>query len=112
MNLVVIRVADLERSREFYSTLGLDLTLEKHGTGPLHYSCEMNDVVVELYPTKKSPTGGGRIGLRVPTPRRAVERLLASGHISDRSVTLRREPEAEVLLVRDPDGNDVELSAV
>jgi catechol 2,3-dioxygenase-like lactoylglutathione lyase family enzyme len=112
MNLVVIRVSDLERSREFYSTLGLDLTPEKHGSGPLHYSCEMNDLVVELYPTKTRPTGGGRIGLRIARPNLAVDRLLSSGHLSERSVSLRREPRAEVLLVRDPDGNDIELSAM
>jgi catechol 2,3-dioxygenase-like lactoylglutathione lyase family enzyme len=93
MNLVVIRVSDLERSRGFYSTLGLALNPEKHGAGPLHYSCVMNDVVVELYPTKKRVTGGGRIGLRVAAPEDAVDRLQSAGHLFAAPVRIRRDPE-------------------
>jgi catechol 2,3-dioxygenase-like lactoylglutathione lyase family enzyme len=111
MSLVVIRTADLERSRAFYATLGLALNVEKHGDGPLHYSCVLDDVVIELYPTKRMPTGGGRLELRVPTPEAAVERLLSSGQISTMPRTVTREFGPEVLVVEDPDGNELELTA-
>ncbi|HEY6560147.1 MAG TPA: helix-turn-helix domain-containing protein [Polyangiaceae bacterium] len=112
MSFVVIRTSDLERSRAFYSTLGLTLNPEKHDNGPLHYSCCMNGIVVEIYPTKRRMTGGGRFGLRVPAPRTAVERLMSSGHLSDAPVSVQRAACSETFVVRDPDGNDVELSSL
>ena len=111
MNLLVIRTTDLERSRSFYSTLGFAFNSERHGAGPLHYSCVLDDLVVEIYLTKHKPTGGCRLGLRIPAPKVAVERLLSSGHISERPVSVARELGGEVLMVRDPDGNELELSA-
>jgi transcriptional regulator with XRE-family HTH domain/catechol 2,3-dioxygenase-like lactoylglutathione lyase family enzyme len=112
MNLVVIRASDLERSRGFYSTLGLSLIPEKHGQGPLHYSCTMEGLVVEIYPTKRKTTGGGRLGLRVPAPKTVVNRLLSAGHLPEQPAYAKRDPASEVFVVRDPDGNELELSAL
>jgi catechol 2,3-dioxygenase-like lactoylglutathione lyase family enzyme len=35
---VVLRCADLERSRAFYEALGLTVVPEQHGAGPAHFS--------------------------------------------------------------------------
>jgi hypothetical protein len=50
VSLLVIRSSDVERTRAFYSQIGLAFRPEKHGNGPLHYSCEMADLVFEIYP--------------------------------------------------------------
>ena len=49
LNLVVLRVADIERSVEFYRRVGLAFTPHAHGTGPQHYACETDGCVFELY---------------------------------------------------------------
>lgn len=112
MSFLVIMTSDLERSRTFYSTLGFKLIAEKHLKGPLHYSCSMGSTVVELYPTKHRVTGGNRFGFRISTPKAAVERLWSNGYLSKEPVSIKREPSPEVLMVQDPDGNELELSAL
>jgi hypothetical protein len=39
LSLVVIRSANLERAKAFYSLLGVQLQVEKHGNGPKHRAC-------------------------------------------------------------------------
>lgn len=50
LNLLVLRCGNLEASRRFYQALGLALIEEKHGNGPVHYSCTLGPTVLELYP--------------------------------------------------------------
>ena len=49
----VIKTAELEKTRAFFETLGLTFVEEKHGKGPVHYACERNGVVFEIYPQGK-----------------------------------------------------------
>jgi catechol 2,3-dioxygenase-like lactoylglutathione lyase family enzyme len=111
MSLLVIRAGDLERSRAFYSKLGLELSPEKHGDGPFHYSSELDGTVIELYPTK-APTASLRVGLRIPTPEIAVQSLMSSGFLKEAPSYITRDSGPSVCVVRDPDGNTVELSAL
>jgi len=108
---MVIRTSNLERLRAFYSTLGLELVEEKHGTGPLHYSCSMDETVMEIYPTKRPVTGGNRLELRLRTPMAAIERLQLAGYLPNGSAPLNRETSPLSFMVHDPDGNELELSA-
>lgn len=57
-HLVVIYTAALEQCREFYSALGLELTREQHGHGPVHYAAVLPHLVLELYPPKDGQTTG------------------------------------------------------
>ncbi|MGV0740709.1 hypothetical protein ABQF35_30580 [Mycobacterium syngnathidarum] len=51
ITLLVLYVSDLDRSRIFYELLGLDLTEEAHGGGPVHYYAELpGGLVLEPYP--------------------------------------------------------------
>ncbi|MGH7214438.1 MAG: VOC family protein [Tepidisphaeraceae bacterium] len=50
VNLVVLRVADIDRAAAFYRLLGFEFSKHAHGTGPQHYACESNGFVFELYP--------------------------------------------------------------
>jgi lactoylglutathione lyase len=72
-NLVVIRCSDLAQSRRFYEALGLRFDVERHGSGPEHFSADVGGVVFELYPRGTGPASTGvRIGFRVPSLAAAV----------------------------------------
>jgi hypothetical protein len=84
LNYFVVYCSNLSASKSFYEGLGLSFIPEKHGAGPDHFSCSLGyGTVFELYPNQGS-VSRIRLGLRIPgsTPR----------------------------LVRDPDGNCVEVS--
>ncbi len=52
--VLVIRAVDMERVLEFFQQLGLEFVEEKHGRGPVHYACDQNGVVFEIYPSAKN----------------------------------------------------------
>ena len=61
LDYIVVRCADIERSREFYNALGLALVREQHGNGTVHYASDLGGAVLELYPSIGQPTAGLRI---------------------------------------------------
>jgi lactoylglutathione lyase len=65
LGYVVLRCADIERSRVFYEALGFQLVAEQHGTGAKHYACDVGGVTLELYPSAGKSTSGLRLGLVV-----------------------------------------------
>jgi lactoylglutathione lyase len=105
LTLLVVRCQDVESAHRFYAALGLSLTKEQHGAGPVHYSCQLGSTVLELYPTT-SATSNVRLGLAVPNLDVALERVRLLGGRIEREPT----PESRVAVVRDPDGNALELS--
>jgi catechol 2,3-dioxygenase-like lactoylglutathione lyase family enzyme len=105
LTLLVLRCGDLEASRRFYAALGLVLITEQHGSGPVHYSCQLGATVLELYPST-SATTSTRLGIDVPSVTHALRAVRSLGGRIDREPT----PEHGSCLVRDPDGNAVELT--
>lgn len=55
LNLLVLRCRDIDHSRKFHEGLGLDFLEENHGTGPKRFSCNIVEMVLELYPAGKRP---------------------------------------------------------
>jgi catechol 2,3-dioxygenase-like lactoylglutathione lyase family enzyme len=104
---VVLRCADLERTREFYETLGLQLVPERHGSGEKHYSSDVGGVVLEFYPFAGKSTSGLRLGLIVPDIGRVIESLRSRWT----TVTMDHSGSAASTTVRDPDGHRIELCA-
>jgi lactoylglutathione lyase len=103
LTLLVLRCPDLELSQRFYTALGLVFTKEQHGTGPVHYSCQLGSTVLELYPAN-STSSSVRLGIAVPDIAAAVESVRSLGFRVD------REPTAEQrCVIRDPHNNPVEL---
>jgi len=105
LKLLVLRCRDLEASRRFYEALGLLLTTEQHGSGPIHYSCQLGDVLLELYPGGTC-TKALRLGIVVPNVPAATEAIRAHGG----HVVLNQSGAEARALVHDPDENTVELS--
>jgi catechol 2,3-dioxygenase-like lactoylglutathione lyase family enzyme len=104
LTLVVLRVADLERSRSFYECLGLHFTEEQHGSGPRHLSTTVGGTVLELYPTGTATTTGTRIGLAVADLDQVVDR------VGDAVVGQRTDRGTKPIVVVDPDGHKIELT--
>lgn len=49
LNLVVLRVSDLEQSATFYRSLGISFERHQYGSGLIHFSRENSDTTFELY---------------------------------------------------------------
>ena len=110
LNLVVLRVADLDRSAAFYRQLGLTFTRHAHGNGPEHDACASDGFVFELYPaTPDQPvTASTRIGFAVADVDELVRRLTELEGC--RLVTAAKDsPWGRRAVVTDPDGHRVEL---
>jgi lactoylglutathione lyase len=105
----VLYVPDLARSRRFYEQLGLKFELEKHGQGPEHLSSRLGDVVLELYPCGKEAPGRVRLGFQVDSVDRVVAELQSAGVMPVRPP--QPSPWGRRAVIRDPDGNTVELTS-
>lgn len=79
LNLIVLRVTDIDRSAEFYAQLGLSFEKHRHGTGPVHYAAVMSGTVFELYPASKTHpvTTSVRIGFSVRDVSKTIVQLLS-----------------------------------
>jgi len=104
LTLMVLRCHNLELSRSFYETLGLTFTPEKHAAGPEHYSTRLGQTVLELYPAAE-PATPMRIGLRVDNFQHVLVALATSVMWENTGSS------PQSALLRDPDGNKVEITA-
>ena len=107
--LVVIRVADLARSRQFYESLGLTFREEQHGGGPVHLACEVGEAVFEIYPAKSTEdvTSRTRLGFRVT----CMDKLAAAATSRGGTITTppQDSPWGRRMVLSDLDGHSVEL---
>jgi catechol 2,3-dioxygenase-like lactoylglutathione lyase family enzyme len=112
LGLLVLRASDAARTRRFYEALGLSFSVEQHETGALHYSCELGDTVLEIYPghgahAPEANSGGATmIGLSVGDLDAAFTTATAQG------ARVRRAPSENQrrAVLEDPDGRVVELT--
>jgi lactoylglutathione lyase len=110
LQLIVLRAADLERTVGFYRALGLQFAREQHGTGPVHYACDLGGLVLEVYPVKDGRSSDGAtsspmmLGFRVAALSPVLDAL---GELGVR--TPPAHPAATRALVEDPDGRSVEI---
>lgn len=49
---IVLYARDPVATRQFYETVGLSFVAEKHGDGPVHYACDFQGIVLEIYPLR------------------------------------------------------------
>ena len=103
ISLLVIRCKDIEASKHFYQLLGLSFTKEKHGSGPVHYSCECDGFVFELYPNKAgSPLDNNRLGFNVSDLANVIKNIDVVDKYQSSGKT--------TCIAIDPDGRKVEIS--
>jgi predicted enzyme related to lactoylglutathione lyase len=115
LSLVVIRAADIEASLAFYRALGIAFAQEQHGSGPVHYSCNFGELVLELYPNKtssrqESSTHTTMLGFKVAS----LENTLAE--LQNLGIEPKAAPKASEwgrwVNVTDPSGRTVQINEV
>lgn len=111
---LVLFTARLDACVAFYRALGLPLAGERHGSGPLHHTCDLGGTHFALFeadghgdaPEHRTP-GAQFFGLTV----RDLDAV--AGRARQLGVTIRQEPTqypwGRRMLVDDPDGRVVEL---
>jgi lactoylglutathione lyase len=52
----VLYTNDMVAKRQFYETIGLDFVEERHGEGPEHYACDLQGMILEIYPLRPGVT--------------------------------------------------------
>jgi catechol 2,3-dioxygenase-like lactoylglutathione lyase family enzyme len=111
LSLLVIRTAKLSDCLEFYQKLGLVFVEEKHGSGPVHYSCKAGDVLIELYPATAPDDCGDsnvRLGFSVSSIDEVLQQLRTGG------AEILKTPEdtqwGRRVVALDPDGRKVEIT--
>lgn len=78
LNLIVIRVEDLIRSKKFYEILGINFSYEQHGSGEKHLSAVLSGIVFEIYPSSNNiDTSLLRLGFQVSSVDKVIEELQA-----------------------------------
>jgi lactoylglutathione lyase len=109
LNLIVLRVPDLERAAEFYAGFGLSFMKHAHGKGPEHYAAELGSMVFELYPqaSEEASTKHVRIGFQVKEAQAVIQRLEEKG---GKVVSpLKESPWGLRAVVDDPFGHRIEI---
>jgi lactoylglutathione lyase len=113
-SFIVIRSFNLEGALSFYGALGLRFVQEQHGSGPVHYSSELNGVMLEIYPAQAGaifePKAAGlnMLGFRVTSLDDTLAKLQALG-IEPKSAPKDAEW-GRWVNVSDPDGCLVQLN--
>lgn len=115
LSLVVIRVANQEASLAFYRALGLTFVQEQHNSGPVHYSCDLSGLVLELYPSKVSSpleqsTDTTMLGFKVTSLESTLVELQKLG-IKPKSLP-KASKWGRWVNVADPDGRTVQINEV
>lgn len=111
LNLLVIRVKDLDAARLFYEAIGLVFELHKHGRGAEHLASGDGDAapLLEIYPLRggQTPTTEVRLGFHVNDVDPCIENLLKVG---GSVIEATHESEwGRRAVVQDPEGHKVEL---
>src|SRR3954469_5676525 len=112
VDIVVLRVADIDRAAAFYRVLGFAFSKHAHGTGPQHYASDADGFVFELYPAtaEQGVSSSTRIGFAVANVDDAAAKL--SSFSGARLVTAPKDSEwGRRAVVADPDGHRIELLA-
>jgi lactoylglutathione lyase len=110
LTLLVLKTRQIEALKAFYGSLGIELIEEQHGKGPIHYSGQVGDGILEIYPLSDDTLVADettRLGFSVEGMDQVVHELRAC------DTPIVSEPKATQWglrsVVRDPDGRSVEL---
>ncbi|MGF1578514.1 MAG: VOC family protein [Gemmataceae bacterium] len=109
LRLLVMYTSRLPEVLAFYERLGLEFVPEQHGKGPVHYSANLNEFVLELYPAQAANPECKlvRLGFSVENLDNVVRLLDTTETLSEPT----RSSRGHRAIVKDPDGRVVELYA-
>ncbi|MFD1605533.1 VOC family protein [Flavobacterium artemisiae] len=108
--LLVLRTDDQKRLADFYSQFGLTFDYHQHGNSPFHYTAEIDQMVLEIYPLEKNqtkPDTSLRLGFSIDHFDDVVNNL------KENEVPFQMQPKQTdfgfMAIIIDPDGRKVEL---
>ncbi len=100
LNLIVIRTQNLEEISQWYSkTFDLNFVAEKHDNGVLHYSAQITEGIIEIYPTEQL---NPKITFGLSVSKEIFEQIILNQSYKTLS--------EHVFLIKDLDGNSIILS--
>jgi lactoylglutathione lyase len=105
--LLVLRAQNIEATRAFYEMLGMTFVQEQHGRGPIHYSTQLGDLVLEIYPGKDEASGQ-RIGVLVDDARNIRQKIPVGACLVEPTMT----EQGWAMVLMDPDGRKVDVSSI
>jgi lactoylglutathione lyase len=114
IGLIVLRSGSVEASLAFYRAIGLSFIEEKHGSGPVHYSCVLGPTVIEIYPGEAQEpqdyrgSGSTLLGFKVASLDAVLDTMKMMG--APVLTAPKRSAWGRRAIVQDPDGRAVELS--
>lgn len=110
LNLIVLRVPDIDRAADFYSAVGLVFSKHSHGKGPEHCGAELGGLVFELYPqtSDEASTKHTRIGFSVANAAATIQRLEEKG--AKIISPLKESPWGLRAVLDDPYGHRLEIT--
>lgn len=108
VNLLVLRCADVARTRAFYECLDLEFSEHQHGKGPVHSgTMDGKGLVLELYPaSEKNPLDRSGLGFGSPNLERVIAAFVSRNFEPG---VIEEKPWGMTFVVRDPDGRRVEV---
>lgn len=110
LKLLVIRSANPTQLAQFYTQLGCTFEQHRHGKGPMHYSCTIDKMVLEIYPLAKGQVAADpnlRFGFEIEEFDAVLEKLIEQG-----AKLIEAPYESEfgwLAVVEDLEGRKVEL---
>jgi len=109
--ILILKTADLEGTRRFYASLGLDLVEERHEGGPTHHSCDFGGLLVEFYPSKAPvrPGGDSLLIVEVEDFDRFLAESAALGTPLEAVAVIDAASGTRAATARDPDGRRVRV---
>ena len=109
LRLLVLRTPNVLTAMRFYASLGFSFKEEQHGKGPIHYSAQLCDGIIEIYPLSEGQTVDTttRLGFGVED----VEAVTAAAADNGGRVVRdgHQTPWGYVAILADPDGRSVEI---
>lgn len=107
LTFVTLRCRDLDTTRVFYESLGLETTIVRHRDGSHHYDCKAGSQTIELQPRRREEQLHElRLGFQVTNLGEVLHDLRAQGVEVIQTLGV---PHIRYAVVRDPDGHTVEL---
>jgi catechol 2,3-dioxygenase-like lactoylglutathione lyase family enzyme len=94
---------------DFYTLFGFKFEYHQHGNSPMHYSCTLGNLVLEIYPLSKDQQTVDknlRLGFSVDNFEYTVE-LLAKNQVQFQPPKMTEF--GYQIVVTDPDGRKVEI---
>ncbi|AEE51822.1 VOC family protein [Haliscomenobacter hydrossis] len=110
LKLLVIRTSSPDQLAQFYTYLGLEFEYHQHGSGPFHYACTIDGMVLEIYPLAKGQPATDpylRLGFAVDDFETLIYKL---EQLNVKFISTPAQTDfGWMCVVQDPDGRKIEM---